>query len=117
MSYAIWYPSIARAHVTAARGIHFTNMGHSVARGSFQVDQLAKEKVSKRLELLPEEALYLIERGTMFCWKATDRSIPDDMEGEPMSVQQAFAEMIGKEELTMEKYQVGFLSMNCNVRR
>ena len=111
MSYAIWYPSIARAHVTAARGIHFTNMGHSVARGSSQMDQPAKEKVGKRLELLPEEALYLIERGTMFCWKVTDHSIPDDLEGEPMSVQQAFAEMIGTEDLTLEKYHVSFATL------
>lgn len=68
----------------------------------------------KRLELLPEEALYLVERGAMFCWKehgllANDiqpGSSLEDMEGSPMSVQQAYAEMIGKEDLTLERYQV-----------
>ena len=70
----------------------------------------------KRLELLPEEALYLMERGAMFCWKEHDLfaentqkgSFLEDMEGSPMSVQQAYAEMIGKEYLTLERYQVRF---------
>ena len=74
------------------------------------------EKILKRLELLPEEALYLIERGAMFCWKEHDlltRNAPQgsplkDMEGSPMSVQQAYAEMIGREGLTLERYQVRF---------
>lgn len=73
-------------------------------------DEPATEKIQKRLELLPEEALYLVERGTMFCWKEHDlfSATPalEEMEGSPMSVQQAFAEMIGKEDLTLEKYQV-----------
>ena len=63
------------------------------------------------MELLPEETLYLVERGAMYCWKPTDlplakASLLDDMEGVPMSVQQAYAEMIGTEGLTLEKYQV-----------
>lgn len=65
-------------------------------------------KLQKRLELLPEEAIYLIERGSLFCWKDIEIDLADlgDVEGAPMSVQQAFAEMIGKEDLTLEKYQV-----------
>ncbi len=83
-------------------------MGHSVARASNNDEA---KKVQKRLELLPEEALYLVERGAMYCWKTTDLPLHktpllEDMEGIPMSVQQAFAEMIGAEELTLEKYQV-----------
>jgi len=70
------------------------------------------------LELLPEEALYLMERGAMFCWKKHDlfaentQRVPslEDMEGSPMSVQQAYAEMIGKEDLTLERYQVRFFA-------
>lgn len=74
-------------------------------------DEPASEKIQKRLELLPEEALYLVERGAMFCWKEhesfdTHNLRPEEMQGSPMSVQQAFAEMIGKEDLTLEKYQV-----------
>ncbi|GJE88397.1 tRNA-splicing endonuclease subunit sen54 N-term-domain-containing protein [Phanerochaete sordida] len=107
ISYGIWCPGIARAHVTVARGIHFANMGHSVARPSGAAE--GNVKSTKRLELLPEEALYLVERGSMFCWKE-NALIPspglEDMEGAPMSVQQAFAEMVGQEDLTLEKYQV-----------
>lgn len=110
MSYGIWYPAIARAHVTIARGIHFSNMGHSVSRAEDHV-QDGSQKAHKRLELLPEEALYLIERGSMFCWKPEHSILMssaglEDMEGVPMTVQQAFAEMIGKEGLTPEQYQV-----------
>lgn len=46
----------------------------------------------------------------MFCWKEHDLLVRgsslEDVEGTPMSVQQAYAEMIGKEELTLERYQV-----------
>ena len=47
----------------------------------------------------------------MYCGRPTDLPLPktslfDDMEGAPMSVQQAYAEMIGTEDLTHEKYQV-----------
>ncbi len=84
-------------------------MGHSVARPSTSSEDA--RKVQKRLELLPEEALYLVERGAMFCWKPTDLPLRptahlDDMEGVPMSAQQAYAEMIGSCDLTSEKYQV-----------
>ena len=118
ISYGVWHPDIARAHVTIARGIHFTNMGHSVARPtSGSTDGIQKNL--KRLELLPEEALYLVERGAMFCWKDTDAVNTsalglEDMEGAPMSVQQAFAEMICKEDLSLEKYQVRRLSVELD---
>ncbi|KAI0313847.1 tRNA-splicing endonuclease subunit sen54 N-term-domain-containing protein [Amylostereum chailletii] len=110
ISYAVWYPVLARAHVTTARGIHFnTSMGHSIARPSPTSDKLVK-----RLELLPEEALYLVEKGALFCWKAVDgvTDVSDQvdadgaMQGAPMSVQEAFASMIGTEDITLERYQV-----------
>ncbi|KAI0259841.1 tRNA-splicing endonuclease subunit sen54 N-term-domain-containing protein [Gloeopeniophorella convolvens] len=105
VSYAVWYPALARAHVTVARGVHFTSMGHSVQRPT----SLAG-KAQKRLELLPEEALYLVEKGALFCWDALDTEASEDTEwdstsqGAPMSVQQAFAEMIGTEDLTLDRY-------------
>lgn len=54
----------------------------------------------------------------MFCWKEHNlfaentRQGPslEGVEGSPMSVQQAYAEMIGREELTLERYQVRFFS-------
>jgi tRNA-splicing endonuclease subunit Sen54 len=110
--------------VTVARGVHFTSMGHSVQRPSPSSSSRAG-KPRKRLELLPEEALYLMEKGALFCWKVTSRD--DDVDdhddgpgededegvewdsasqGAPMSVQQAYAEMIGRQDLTLERYQV-----------
>ena len=91
-----------------ARGIHFSNMGHSAPR---PVEENGIQKVQKRLELLPEEAIYLIERGSLFCWKQTDMDLEqvpglNDVHGSPMSVQQAYTEMIGREGLTLEKFQV-----------
>ncbi|THH20607.1 hypothetical protein EW146_g806 [Bondarzewia mesenterica] len=127
VSYAIWYPTLARAHVTVARGVHFASMGHSVARPSpFPSSPISlgnTKKAFKRLELLPEEALYLVEKGALFCSKETSGSLVmhegrtedggedgdedgDGMQGVPMSVQQAFAEIIGCEGLTLERYQV-----------
>ncbi|KIJ64666.1 hypothetical protein HYDPIDRAFT_175586 [Hydnomerulius pinastri MD-312] len=126
ISYGIWYPSIDRVHVTTARGIHFSTMGHSVARGVSSSDNpgdneadrplnhISGSKLPKRLELLPEEAIYLVERGALFCYKPiAQESIPGDSlspeeisPGSPMSVQQAFAEMIGREGMTLERYQV-----------
>jgi hypothetical protein len=75
------------------------------------LEENGSNKLQKRLELLPEEAIYLIERGALFCWKQMDlnlKQIPglSDVEGAPMSVQQAYSEMIGREDLTLEKFQV-----------
>ena len=54
-------------------GVHFLTMGrHHAAR--------------RRTELLPEEVLYLIDRGTLECW--TEQDVP-------LSAQQAFTVMIG----------------------
>lgn len=119
ISYGIWYPSIDRVHVTTARGIHFSTMGHFVSRtaqcgNTEDESESPSSKLPKRLELLPEEALYLIERGALFCYKALCRRAPPvdpsnhELEslGAPMSVQQAFAEMIDREGMTLERYQV-----------
>ncbi|KAL4073282.1 tRNA-splicing endonuclease subunit sen54 N-term-domain-containing protein [Scleroderma yunnanense] len=111
VSYGIWYPGIARVHVTTARGIHFANMGHSIARADGDTEN-ASIKPAKRLELLPEEAIYLIERGALFCCKFISTCQPDitrveeTSPGAPMAVQQAYAEMIGRENMTLERYQV-----------
>ncbi|KAF8478053.1 tRNA-splicing endonuclease subunit sen54 N-term-domain-containing protein [Russula ochroleuca] len=108
VSYAVWYPDLARAHVTVARGVHFTSMGHSVQRPSLSA---SGKSLKKRLELLPEEALYLVEKGALFCWKASHDGPGEDMDwdsasqGAPMSVQQAYAEMIGMQDLTLDRYQ------------
>lgn len=69
-------------------GIHFSNIGHF-------------NQKRKTLELLPEEALYMVERGAIELW--TDSA--DGMRV-PMSVQQAWSELLGHDEMTPERYQV-----------
>ncbi|KAG8681370.1 tRNA-splicing endonuclease subunit sen54, partial [Ceratobasidium sp. 395] len=112
ISYAIWYPEIARAHVIAARGTHFSVLGHSAVRPAGSTDS-GPNKPQKRLELMPEEALYLMERGSLFCWRDYEAPIAliacsdntldledcDLSYGTPMTVQQAFVEMIGEGKL------------------
>lgn len=84
-------------------------MGHSAPRPVLNQDGV--EKVQKRLELLPEETIYLVERGSLFCWKETDLDLShnpnlENMPGVPMSVQQVYSEMIGLDGLTLERFQV-----------
>ncbi|GAA6025129.1 hypothetical protein JCM11491_004398 [Sporobolomyces phaffii] len=86
-----WRPELARATCDsgiATYGIHFGTIGH------FHVDR-------KQVELLPEEALYMNERGAIELWKESR-----DGARVPMSVQQAWGELIGQDELTPERYQV-----------
>jgi tRNA-splicing endonuclease subunit Sen54 len=70
---------------------------------------------------MPEETLYLMERGSLFCWKECDipmslnEQLDSDFEdcdltiGAPMSVQQAFTEMIGVDGLNLHHYLVSIL--------
>lgn len=58
----------------------------------------------KRLELSSEELLYLIERGNVECWTAYDEARAYG--SIPMSVQQSWAEIIGTDHLSLERYQV-----------
>jgi tRNA-splicing endonuclease subunit Sen54 len=109
ISYAVWHPDIARARVTVAKGIHFSTMGHSVPRPVVGEDGV--QKAQKRLELLPEETLYLVERGSLFCWKDCGLDLAhvpglDHIPGPPMTVQQAYSELTGVEDLTLERFQV-----------
>jgi tRNA-splicing endonuclease subunit Sen54 len=105
--------------VVIARGTHFSVLGHSAAR---QPDPDSEStKPQKRLELMPEEALYLMERGSLFCWReyevpkslltCSDDSLDledcDLSNGTPMSVQQAFTEMVEVEGLDLHHYIVG----------
>jgi tRNA-splicing endonuclease subunit Sen54 len=102
-------PQYSRAQVTDSRGTAFGALGYTIRRPNY---------TEKRLELLPEEALYLVERGSMLCWNEGqvipmstlgDERDPIKIIGEPMSVQQCFMTMLGVENLTMEHYQVSIL--------
>ncbi|KAH9814240.1 hypothetical protein DFH28DRAFT_895417 [Melampsora americana] len=78
-----------------AKGVLFSSIG-----------RWNREK--KRLDLMPEELLYLIERGTVECW--TEDTEETGHGGLPMSVQWAWTEIIGTGGLTLKRYQVyGYL--------
>ncbi|KIO32220.1 hypothetical protein M407DRAFT_18791 [Tulasnella calospora MUT 4182] len=124
ISYALWFPETGYAQVVLARGAAFGSLGYSNVRDP--IGGATKEKgKGKSLELLPEEALYMVERGSMYCWrverkgaKTAEDVVPmplssggdfplEEVPGTPMSVQEAFAEMIGAASgLTTEQYQV-----------
>jgi hypothetical protein len=85
------------------------------------VDDDGVQRAHKRLELLPEETLYLVERGSLFCWKDSDLDLShipgvEHIPGPPMTVQQAYSELTGTEDLTLERFQVGvasFVALVC----
>lgn len=96
-------------------------MGHSAPTvvPGYQRTSTFREKIHTRLALLPEEVLYLTERGSLLCWKQEDpkqqlTTSAFDKEGTPMSVQQAYAELIGQESLTLERYQVRSNKNGCS---
>jgi tRNA-splicing endonuclease subunit Sen54 len=96
----------ACVRVDNVHGPHFRTMGKGDSRN--------------RIWLLPEEALYLIERGSLDIrwpdrWEMDDQGgdevdgddAGDDPIGElPMSLQGAYASFIGMSGLTLERYQV-----------
>ncbi|KAL2044297.1 hypothetical protein N7G274_003002 [Stereocaulon virgatum] len=62
---------------------------------------MGKGDAHGRLNLLPEEALYLIERGTMdLRWRS------EELDGIPLSLQAAYAHLLGSQGLTLERYTV-----------
>ena len=108
LSQGIWQPRFGTVRMVEAKGAGFINVGCSIRRPG---------STEKKLELLPEEALYLVERGSLLCWEQTedqkskaeepeDDSDPVQIIGAPLSVQQSFAVMVGKAGLTLERYQV-----------
>ncbi|KAI6102327.1 hypothetical protein EDD16DRAFT_1696651 [Pisolithus croceorrhizus] len=104
-SYGIWYPSVVRVHVVT-HGVHFASMGHSISRasrvlGSTKPELAQNYKTEKHLELLPEEAIYLIEREVPFCYKSIPAKVEETIPGAPMKVQQAYAGMIGREDMRL----------------
>ncbi|KAG6909749.1 hypothetical protein DXG01_015465 [Tephrocybe rancida] len=97
-----------RTHARNARQGHpLSAMGHSAPRPI--IDAHGADQVHKRVELLPEEIIYLVERGSLLCWKGSVLDLSGtqtEMAGPPMSVQQVYAEMLGVGGLTLERLQV-----------
>ncbi|KAF2739882.1 hypothetical protein EJ04DRAFT_456395, partial [Polyplosphaeria fusca] len=98
---AMYHPESNMAYVEKAKSQHFQTIGR--AKGNTQW-------------LLPEEALFLIERGTLDCRWPVPKDDGDDApssisDGAPMSLQGAYATFIGLEsgvggKLTPEMYTV-----------
>ncbi|UZJ57117.1 hypothetical protein CBS101457_006437 [Exobasidium rhododendri] len=147
VSIATWEPSLNRAIVELSRGPLFSSIGvarkvhvlkngrdedleryYRPNRADWERDGVWKEgifyeKLRSRLELLPEEALYMIERGSLECrirsknltreggggvQEKTDYDVNQEGNTEwvPMSVQQAFATMLFTDGLNRERYQL-----------
>ncbi|GAM90084.1 hypothetical protein ANO11243_081240 [Dothideomycetidae sp. 11243] len=105
---AVYHPDSHRAYVDAPKSTLFKTIGTALSRHLDPLHESAPNP--NRLWLLPEEVLYLIERGTVDCrWPALDAS--DTSPGLPMSVQGAHAVFLGLAEkhadgLTYERYSV-----------
>ena len=62
---------------------------------------MGKGDAQNRLSLLPEEALYMVERGSLdLRWRT------EELEGLPLSLQAAYVYLLGKQGLTLERYTV-----------
>ncbi|KAK5134086.1 hypothetical protein LTR08_006976 [Meristemomyces frigidus] len=118
---ATYHPESNKAYALNPKGPLFAKMGHVL---SSKDDPLGDDELrGNRLWLLPEEVLYLIERGTLDVrWPADEDD--DDQECLPMSLQGAYAMFIGDEEshegaLTFERYSVysGLKRMGYTVQR
>lgn len=122
ISIGLWSNTHTRASIIIQRGTHFSSIGHPVrntpARREGNVEKVASET---RLELMPEEALYMVERGSLMCYEyewsdnndkmlklsTNDSAVDERVAGlAPFSAQRAFDCCIGKDGLTLEKYTV-----------
>lgn len=120
MSHALLDPSSQYPRVIVARGHLLDSMGIAIRHYSQFVAQ-----PRTYTELLPEEALYLLERGSLQLWLGPLAVSPEDEAngiGEwsdeeygirgavEMSVMEGFATFIGQDNLSWERYQVRHLS-------
>jgi hypothetical protein len=79
-----------------------------------------KGKAKATIQLLPEEALFLLERGSLQIWMG-EGEWDDEVWGVPgaveMSVAEAFAAFLGTDGLTWERYQVCLARGRAHTRR
>ncbi|KAI4761104.1 hypothetical protein E4T52_06703 [Aureobasidium sp. EXF-3400] len=102
---AHYHPPTNMAYTEDAKGPLFKNMGKVFSANDDPLGpRLAGEN---RIWLLPEEAIYLLERGTVDIRWPVDEDEGEE-EGLPMSLQGAYAAFLGEEEgeLTFERYSV-----------
>lgn len=67
VSYAVWNERARRATLLMTRGNHLTKMGHAVRRSvsPSSSSSTTESQTQIRIDLLPEEVLYLIDRGSL----------------------------------------------------
>jgi tRNA-splicing endonuclease subunit Sen54 len=102
---AYYHAESNMAYTNDAKGPLFKNMGKVF---SGKEDPLGPRLAGEnRIWLLPEEAVYLLERGTIDIRWPVDED-DEDAEGLPMSLQGAYAVFLGDDEggLTFERYSV-----------
>jgi tRNA-splicing endonuclease subunit Sen54 len=120
ISHAVMSPFDPFPRVIVSRGHLWDHMGVPVRS---TVVSSAKATNRSSILLLPEEALYLLERGSLQIWfrpnvdieEAEGKLVETEWDDEAygvrnaveMSVQEGYAKFIGMEGLTWEKYQVG----------
>ncbi|WVQ93681.1 hypothetical protein IAU59_000757 [Kwoniella sp. CBS 9459] len=123
ISHAIITPSNPFPRLLIIHGHLFDTLGITVRSSSLTTDGKGKGKTS--IQLLPEEALYLLERGSLQIWSGRDPETEQEKEdgvGEwceeehgvkgavEMSVMEGFGAFIGREGLSWERYQAyGYL--------
>lgn len=107
---AHYHPKSNMAYAYNPKGPLFTRMGNVLSAAE---DPLGEDgRRGQRLWLLPEEVLYLLERGTIDVrWPATAEEAADRELGLPMSLQCGYAMFIGDSDahdgaLTFERYSV-----------
>ncbi|WFD01346.1 tRNA-splicing endonuclease subunit sen54 [Malassezia obtusa] len=103
LSTATWDPVLRRAFVFTQRGQSCTHIGVTERR---HVDGRAVT----HLELLPEETVYLMERGALDCrLTRTPGEVPSEAAHAaciPLSVAQAYAQVLGTDGATLARYQI-----------
>jgi tRNA-splicing endonuclease subunit Sen54 len=124
MAHALLTETSPYPRVLITRGHLLDSMGLSVRHPALP----GSSKLRTVTELLPEEALYLLERGTLQIWVGREALDEEDVRNEvgmwkeeeygvggavEMSVLEGFGLFLGSDALNWERYQVGY---PCYVR-
>lgn len=119
-----YHPETNMAYTTNPRGPLFAKMGHVRSAKDDPLGHGVDPQRGQRIWLLPEEVLYLVERGTMDVRWPTFEDDDGEELGLPMSLQGAYAMFLGdtkfhNEALTFERYSVysGLKRMGYTVLR
>lgn len=104
LSTATWDPVFQRAFVHTQRGQSCATVGMTQRR------TVGGVKSPATLELYPEEAAYLIERGALDCrWTLHPGTVPsgeDHARSVPISALQAYTKLLGTDGSSLARYQV-----------